>query len=89
MQHNDKKTIELIIKTPLGDWTDASFDKTTKVMDVITATLDKFPKLDKQGQYELCKQTDLNEVLEPDRPLVSYGIKDGDVLILTDLGRAV
>jgi len=88
---NSKKAsdpnITLIIKTPNGDWTQ-TFRKTTKIQDVIDATVAHFG-FSTNGQYELRKEDDPNTVLKPERTLVSYHLKDNDVLIFIDFGQAV
>ena len=74
------RTVQGILKT--------TFSKTTKVSEVIQAVIKHF-NFAENGKYDLRLETDPDNALESDRPLVSYGIKDGDVLIFTDLGVAV
>jgi len=77
----------LLIKTPNGDWS-TTFLKTSKVKDVIDAIVVHF-NYAKNGKYELRLESDPNTVLKPERPLVSYGITDGTVLVFIDYGAAV
>ena len=79
--------LEIIIHTPRGEWKIA-FPKTTKVQEVINAVVEHFG-FSKEGKYQLHLKNKPDEPLEPQRPLVSYGIKDGDILVFTDLGVAV
>lgn len=81
------KELDLLIKTPSGDWNE-TFAKTAKVMDVINAVVKHF-NYAQNGRYELRLESDVNTPLDPNRPLVSYGIKDNDVLIFVDYGAAV
>lgn len=79
--------LQITIHTTQGDWTN-TFDKNTKVEDVIKAVVDHF-HFASPGNYQLSLDTEPITVLSPQRPLVSYGIKDGDVIDFTDLGDAV
>lgn len=79
--------ISITILTTQGSW-DTSFVKTTKVAKVIQAVINHFG-FASNGNYELRAEKNPDEALKPDRPLVSYGIQDGDKLIFTDLGVAV
>jgi len=55
------------------------FEKTAKVADVITAVLNHFGLA--AVDYEL-RNAVTREILQPDRPLVSYHLEDGVVLML-------
>ena len=81
------QTLEITISTTQGDWT-TSFDKNTKVAEVITAVVNHFG-FAAGGNYQLALNTKPVTILKSERPLVSYGIKDGDILEFTDLGAAV
>jgi hypothetical protein len=85
---NEDKELEVVIHTPLGDW-QTSFAKTVKVEEVLAAVLNHFPDLSKNGNYQLSLDTKPITVLARIRTLVSYGIKDGTEIDLTDLGDAV
>lgn len=86
-ENRGDNSLSVTIQTTQGNW-DNSFPKTTKAQDVINSTVQHFGYSPK-GTYELRLESNPNETLQPDRPLVSYGIKDGDILIFTDLGIAV
>jgi len=79
--------LSVAILTTKGTW-DTSFKKNMKVSEVIQATINHFGFSEK-GNYELRAEKTPDVAMKPERPLVSYGIKDGDKLILTDLGVAV
>lgn len=91
MQKPDEKKpddkLSVKIRTTQGTWA-TDFPKTTKVEEVIKAVIQHFG-FAPNGQYELRLEREPNTPLKPERPLVSYGVKDGDVLIFTDLGIAV
>lgn len=76
------------IQTTQGTWEEATFPKTTKVQEVIQATTQHFG-FAANGSYELYLESDRNNPLKSERTLVSYDIKDSDVLVFTDLGVAV
>jgi len=82
------KDLEITIETPKGSWKDATFQKTAKISEVITAVIGHFG-FSKEGKYQLVLKNEPNKPLDPNRTLVSYGIKDGDVLVFVDLGVAV
>lgn len=81
------KDLEITIQTTKGPWK-TSFPKTTKVQEVILAVISHFG-FAADGNYQLHLENDADTPLNPQQPLVSFGIKDGDVLIFTDLGVAV
>jgi hypothetical protein len=89
MKGNSDSEITLLVVVPAQaePW-ENTFPKTAKIADVITAVIQKFG-FAANGKYELKRENDPNAVLEPQRPLVSYGIKDGDKLIFIDFGQAV
>ncbi|MBI4744222.1 MAG: hypothetical protein HY776_05330 [Actinobacteria bacterium] len=84
---NEKNELTIKIETTQGTW-EATFKKTDKVQEVIQAVIGHFG-YSPDGKYELRLESNPDEVLKPERPLVSYGIKDGDILVFTDLGVAV
>ena len=88
-QSKDKmdQNLSITIKTPSGDWP-ATFAKTTKIHDVINAVVKQFSYA-QNGKYELVAQINPDETLKPERTLVSYGIKDEDLLVFIDHGIAV
>jgi len=68
------------LKTSKGDW-ETTFQKSTRVKDVILALKVHF-RLPKDGKFTLYNET-LPEIdFEPDRALVNYNVKDGDILVL-------
>ncbi len=77
--------LTLTIKTTQGSWKTV-FPKTVKVADVIEAVIRHFG-FSPEGRYELHLSN--GEVMKKERTLVSYGLKDGDCLVFTDLGAAV
>lgn len=83
---NDEE-LEFTISTTQGDWI-TSFDKNTKVQEVITAVVNHFG-FAAGGNYQLVLNRKPVLPLAPERPLVSYGIKDGNTVEFTDLGVAV
>lgn len=64
------------------------YTKTTKVSEVINDIVQLY-KLALDGKYKLEKKDDAESSLKPERPLVSYDIKNGDTLVFTDMGIAV
>ncbi len=71
------------LKTTKGDW-ETTFQKSTRVKDVILALKVHF-RLLKDGKFTLYNQT-LPEIdFEPDRALVNYNVKDGDILVLKEV----
>ncbi len=71
------------LKTTKGNW-ETTFQKSTRVKDVILALKVRF-RLSKDSNFTLYNQT-LPEIdFEPDRALVNYNVKDGDILVLKEL----
>lgn len=83
---NDNE-LTVIIQGPEPAW-ETTFPKTIKVSEVIAAYVEHF-KLAPNPKYEIKLETEPNTELKPERPLVSYGVKDGDVLVFVDFGDAV
>jgi hypothetical protein len=81
------KDLELIIKTPNGDWT-KEFHHNAKVADVIIAVVQHY-NYASNGKYEIRLESNPETVLKPERTLVSYKIGDGTVLVFIDFGAAV
>ncbi len=85
-EHKPDHTITVVISTPDED-EEFTFDKTTKISEVITVAVTKFG-LDPNDAYELALADKPTEKLSKDRPLNSFKeIKDGTKLILSS--RAV
>ena len=87
MIKTDKNELDIIIQTPKGNW-ETTFPKTTKISEVLSAVISHFG-FASNGSYELRLDKDPNEALMPQRTLVSYKVKDGDILVLIDFGQAV
>ena len=66
---------------------DFTFSKTVKIEEVIQKVRDHF-ELTGGEQFDLIRKGD-EEELGRNRPLVSFGVKDGDQFILTGGGRNV
>jgi len=84
---HEQHEIDLVIKTPLGVWRHR-FPKTAKVQEVIDAVKQHFG-FAANGSYDLRLESNPNQALKPERTLVSYHMKDGDVLVFSDLGVGV
>lgn len=67
---------------------DFSFPKQTKVSEVINEAVRAFG-FTPGDRFELVMAANPGETLQPERPLVSYHITDGTVLILTAVGSGV
>jgi hypothetical protein len=81
-----KDTIEVTIQSARGS-THLTFEKTTKVAEVIETARQKFGF--EPGTFILRRQTP-DEVLAPERPLVSYHIESGETLLLVpEMGSGV
>jgi hypothetical protein len=87
MPDKDKKDLEVKVQTTQGTW-ETSFDKNAKVQHVIQAVVLHFG-FATNGNYELRMAKEPDTTLQPERPLVSYHLQDGDILVFTDLGVAV
>lgn len=80
-----EENITLEIATPKGIFTE-SFSKTTKISEVIAATISAMD-LDGSDTFDLVKD---GEVLQPvDRPLVSFGLSGTVKLELVATGSGV
>lgn len=87
MRNDNEITLLIVVPTQTEPW-EATFPKTSKISEVISAVVQQF-EFASNGQYELKLDSDPNVELDPQRPLVSFGIKDGDKLIFIDFGQAV
>jgi len=80
------RTLTLKIATPRGTFT-AKFDKTATVLEVIEAAIDKKKLAGSPSDFEVFHG---DKQLEPvNRPLISFGLKDGDELLVTAAGEGV
>lgn len=82
---NDRQ-ITLTILSGRGSWT-GTFPQQTKVADVVqqATTALGYPA---NGSYALLRQPN-DEQLDPQRPIVSYQLQDGDNLTLSATGSGV
>lgn len=81
------KTLDIKIQSTRGT-KDFSFAKETKIADVIAKAVAEFG-FAPGDKFELVLATKPEEALQPERPLVSYHIADGAILILTAIGGGV
>jgi hypothetical protein len=80
------RDLQIFIASPRGRW-EASFPKTTKVAEVTEAARQHFGF--ETGTF-LLRRESTGEALAPERPLVSYGIADGETLLLIpEMGSGV
>jgi hypothetical protein len=80
------ESITFTIQSPRGTQT-FTFEKTVKISEVVEAARVQFGF--EPGVFELRRQT-TNEVLAPERPLISYHIGDGETLLLVpEMGSGV
>jgi hypothetical protein len=86
MGANDQN-LEIKIQSTRGT-KDFSFPKQTKVADVIAKAVTAFD-FAPGDKFELVLASNPGEPLQPERPLVSYHITDGVVLVLTAIGGGV
>lgn len=79
------KDITLNIATPAGAFTE-TFPKTTKVEEVVKVAIERM-HLNPGEHFDLVHN---GQVLQPtERPLVSFGLKDGDKVELVATGSGV
>lgn len=83
-----KNDVTIQVDTTQGNWNNATFPKTAKISEVIQAVVKKF-SFAPDGKYQLAFASDPGTPLKPDRTLVSYDVKDGTVLIFTEMGGGV
>ena len=84
-QHDN--TIEVKIQSTRGT-KEFSFPKETKVEDVINQAVAAFGFV-RGDKFDLVLASKPGEPLQPERPLVSYHIVDGTILVLTAVGGGV
>jgi hypothetical protein len=80
-------TLEITIQTTRGS-RNFAFAKTTKISEVIQTVVEAFG-FAPGDEFQLVFSSDPSQPLQPERPLVSYGIEDGTVLVLTSIGSGV
>ena len=81
------KVLDIKIQSTRGT-TEFPFPKETKVADVIAQAVAAFG-FAPGDKFELVLASDQANPLQPERPLVSYHVVDGAVLILTAIGGGV
>ena len=83
---NDHQTLAITVVTGRGEKT-YTLPKQTKTQEVIDLAVSDFgyPPSDK---YTLTRKK-TGEELKPERPLASYGIEDGEILVLSAVGSGV
>lgn len=80
------RTINVIIQSPRGR-NPFAFDKTARVAEVIETARTAFGF--EPGSFSVKRERD-GDVLAPERPLVSYHLEDGEVLLLVpEMGSGV
>ena len=85
-----KNILTLGIQPPRAEKKVYNFPKTAKVAEVIAVAVgDPALRLDPKGTYYLTTPGPEPKVMDAQRPLVSYGLKDGDVLTITADGAGV
>ncbi|MEQ8719630.1 MAG: hypothetical protein RLO52_22070 [Sandaracinaceae bacterium] len=84
--NQSNQSISVVIRSPRGSDT-FHFAKTTKVSDVIEEARQRFGF--EPGAFVLKRERD-GSALAPERPLVSYHLDDGEVLLLVpEMGSGV
>lgn len=83
----DDKNLAIQIQSTRGT-KDFSFPKEATVATVIAKAVEAFG-FAPGDRFELVLSTNLGEPLRPERPLVSYHITDGTILVLTAIGGGV
>lgn len=81
------QTISIVVKTTRGSGT-FSFEKTAKVEEVIQTVREHF-ELTGDGTFTLIRSSDQEQLVPVERTLVSFGLEDGDELVLTGGGTNV
>jgi hypothetical protein len=84
---SEDKDISVTIQTSRGT-RDFQFSKQTKVSEVIAEVVKAFG-FAPGDRFELVLASNPSQPLDPNRPLVSFHITDGTVLILTSTGSGV
>jgi hypothetical protein len=80
------ESISVTIQSPRGTQP-FTFEKTAKIAEVIETARTRFGF--EPGAFELRRQS-TNEILAPERPLISYHIANGETLLLVpEMGSGV
>jgi hypothetical protein len=83
----DKELLDIVVQSTRGTKS-FSLPKTAKVSEVISAAVSAFG-FAPGDRFELSLATKPGEILQPERPLVSYHVTDGTVFLLTSIGGGV
>ncbi len=81
------KDIEVVVQTSRGS-KNFTFPKETKIIDVINTVVKSFG-FAPGDRFQLVLASNPSESLQPERPLISYHITDGTILVLTAIGSGV
>ncbi len=79
--------IDVVVLSQLGTY-EHTFPKTAKLSEVITAAAAALG-FNQADRLDLVLDTDRGNVLDPNRPLVSYHFADGIKFLLTATGNGV
>ena len=83
----NEHTITITVETTRGPKT-LTVNKTTKVSEVIAQVV-SLAGFNPGDRFELFLKSDLQHALQAERPLVSYHVEDGTVLVLSQIGSGV
>jgi len=86
-KEKEDKLVKVVVNTTQGQW-ETEFRKNTKIETVKMEIIIHFG-FSEVGNYEIHLDGVDDNPLKPQRTLQSYHIRDGAVLIFTDLGVAV
>lgn len=81
------KNLDVKIQSTRGA-KDFSFAKQTKIADVLANAITSFG-FAPGDKFDLVLATNPGDPLQADRPLVSYHVADGTILVLTSVGGGV
>jgi hypothetical protein len=85
----NNQTIDVTIQSGIGS-KNFSFAQQTKVQDVVDTAVAEFGYPNSQGFTLVWIKSDTERLpLEPQRPLVSYQIPDGAILVISNVGSGV
>jgi hypothetical protein len=82
-----KDLLDVVVQSTRGTKS-FSFSKTAKVSEVISTAVEAFG-FAPGDRFELAFASNPGEVLQVERPLVSYQVTDGTVFLLTSIGGGV
>ena len=82
-----EQTITITVETTRGTKT-LTVEKTIKVSELIAKVV-ALCGFNPGDRFDLFLKTDLQNPLQPERPLVSYHIENGAILVLSQVGSGV